>query len=209
MSERAKEPDLSQSDAYEGAPHPRFAKTLVGHRDAELTLLNAYRQGRLAHAWLIGGKPGIGKATLAWRFARFALAYPDPSARAVREAADLSVPQDHAAAKLLAANAHPDFALLRREWNPKAKALFTDDPHRRRQGPLRGFSPFRGVRRLARRDRRQRRRPQQGERQRAAQDDRGAAAALVDPHCRAPAGAGACDHPFALPQAHARTADAG
>ena len=60
MSERAKEPDLPESDAYAGAPHPRFAKTLVGHRDAELTLLNAYRQGRLAHAWLVGGRPGIG-----------------------------------------------------------------------------------------------------------------------------------------------------
>jgi DNA polymerase-3 subunit delta' len=126
MSERAKEPDSPDSDAYEGAPHPRFAKTLVGHRDAELALLNAYRQGRLAHAWLIGGKPGIGKATLAWRFARFALAYPDPSGRAVREAADLFVPQDHPASKLLAANAHPDFALLRREWNPKAKVFYTE-----------------------------------------------------------------------------------
>ena len=149
MSERAKDSDLPESDAYTGAPHPRFVQTLVGHRDAELTLLNAYRQGRLAHAWLIGGRPGIGKATLAWRFGRFALAYPDPSVRAVREAADLSVPQDHPAAKLLAANAHPDFALLRREWNPKAKALYTTiriDDVRDRFGVFRLSAAFGGWR---------------------------------------------------------------
>ena len=43
-------------------------------------LLNAYRSGKLAHAWLIGGPEGVGKATLAWRFARFILAQPDPTA---------------------------------------------------------------------------------------------------------------------------------
>ena len=53
-------------------------------------MLSAYREGRLAHAWLIGGREGIGKATLAWRFARFVLANPDPAAAAVREARDLA-----------------------------------------------------------------------------------------------------------------------
>ena len=40
--------------------------------------------------------------------------------------ADLAVPQDHPAARSSPRNAHPDFALLRREWNPKAKALYTE-----------------------------------------------------------------------------------
>ena len=43
--------------------------------------LSAYRSEKLAHAWLIGGPEGIGKATLAWRFARFLLANPDPERR--------------------------------------------------------------------------------------------------------------------------------
>jgi DNA polymerase-3 subunit delta' len=117
-----------ESDAFAEAPHPRFASRLVGHESAEAGMLAAYREGRLAHAWLIGGREGIGKATLAWRFARFVLANPDPAAPAVRQARDLSVAPDHPAARQLAALAHPDFALVRREWNEKArpKTFFTE-----------------------------------------------------------------------------------
>ena len=115
-----------ESDAFPGAPHPRFGERLIGHAAAEAQLLDAYREGRLAHAWLIGGREGIGKATLAWRFARFALANPDPAAPAMRAAKDLTVAPDHPAARQLAALSHPDFALIRREWSAKAKAFFTE-----------------------------------------------------------------------------------
>ena len=119
-------PDTPESDVYEGAPHPRHAYGLVGHRAAEADMLAAYREGRLAHAWLIGGKEGVGKATLAWRFARFLLANPDPAARAVQEAQDLSVPPGHPTSRQLAAMAHPDFSLMRREWNPKSKGFYSE-----------------------------------------------------------------------------------
>ena len=66
-------------------PHPRETLRLHGHRDAELTLLNAYRSGRIPHAWLIGGAQGIGKATLAYRMARFVLAHRDPLASTVND----------------------------------------------------------------------------------------------------------------------------
>lgn len=115
-----------ESDAFPGAPHPRHAARLVGHAAAEAEMLGAYREGRLAHAWLIGGREGVGKATLAWRFARFVLANPDPGAPAVRAATTLSVSPDHPAARQLAAMAHPDFALVRREWNAKSKTPYTE-----------------------------------------------------------------------------------
>ena len=115
-----------ESDAFPGAPHPRFTTRLVGHAGAEAAMLAAYREGRLAHAWLIGGREGIGKATLAWRFARFVLANPDPTAAAARNARDLTVAADHPAARQLAALSHPDFALARREWNPKSKGFFSE-----------------------------------------------------------------------------------
>jgi DNA polymerase-3 subunit delta' len=115
-----------ESDAFPDAPHPRFASRLIGHQGAEAAMLAAYREGRLAHAWLIGGREGIGKATLAWRFARFVLANPDPGAAAVKSASDLAVAPEHPAARQLAALAHPDFALVRREWNPKSKSFFTE-----------------------------------------------------------------------------------
>ncbi len=110
-----------ESDAFRGAPHPRLASRLIGHVAAEAEMLGAYREGRLAHAWLIGGREGVGKATLAWRFARFVLAHPDPNAPGVRAAANLAVAPDHPVARQLAALAHPDFALLRREWNQDLK----------------------------------------------------------------------------------------
>jgi DNA polymerase-3 subunit delta' len=53
---------------------PRANPDLVGHRAAAAALEAAARSGRLHHAWLITGPPGIGKATLAWRFARWLLA---------------------------------------------------------------------------------------------------------------------------------------
>jgi len=55
------------------APEPRRNPDLVGHAEAERTLIHAARSGRLAHAWLIAGPLGIGKATLAHRFARWLL----------------------------------------------------------------------------------------------------------------------------------------
>ena len=118
--------DLPEADALPGAPHPRHVYSLTSHERAEAEMLSAYREGRLAHAWLIGGREGIGKATLAWRFARFVLANPDPAAKAVREARDLHVEPSHSAARLIAGLAHPDFALIRREWQGAAKRLATE-----------------------------------------------------------------------------------
>ena len=66
----------------EGMIPPRVTAALFGHAGAESILLAAYKSGRMPHAWLIGGPPGIGKATLAYRLARFVLAYPDPAAPA-------------------------------------------------------------------------------------------------------------------------------
>ena len=126
---RSKKPeadDLPEADALTGAPHPRHVYSLVGHERAEAEMLSAYREGRLAHAWLIGGREGIGKATLAWRFARFVLANPDPAAKAVREAPNLDVAPTHQAARLLAGLAHPDFALIRREWQAASKRLASE-----------------------------------------------------------------------------------
>jgi DNA polymerase-3 subunit delta' len=54
--------------------HPRANPDLTGHEDAEKALLAAWASARMPHAWLIAGPRGIGKATLAYRFARFVLA---------------------------------------------------------------------------------------------------------------------------------------
>jgi DNA polymerase-3 subunit delta' len=101
------------ADRLEGAPHPRERAVLVGHAAAERQLLDAYRGPRMPHAWLIGGPEGIGKATLAYRFARFVLAHPRPAA-VPAGTADLSVPADHPVFRRIVAGAHPDLLMLRR-----------------------------------------------------------------------------------------------
>ena len=62
--------DDRDGDVAADAPHPRQTTSLFGHKDAEAAILESYRGGRVPHAWLIGGITGIGKATLAYRFAR-------------------------------------------------------------------------------------------------------------------------------------------
>jgi DNA polymerase-3 subunit delta' len=106
-------------------PLPRATRELFGHAEAEQTLLEAYRGGRIPHAWLIGGENGIGKATLAYRMARFVLAYPDPAMAAVQKAKSLAVPTDHPVARRIAGQAHSDLLVLERVINEKTGKLFT------------------------------------------------------------------------------------
>lgn len=107
-------------------PEPRETAVLFGHAEAEQALLEAYRSGRVPHAWLIGGPSGIGKATLAYRMARFVLAHPDPAMPAVRGATSLAVPADHPVARRIAGQAHSDLLAIHRVVNEKTGKLFTE-----------------------------------------------------------------------------------
>jgi DNA polymerase-3 subunit delta' len=100
-------------------PHPRETTALFGHHDAEQALLNAYRGGRIPHAWLIGGAQGIGKATLAYRMARFVLAHRDPLSAQVQSADTLAIDSEHPVARQVAAEAHGGLLTLERSLNDK------------------------------------------------------------------------------------------
>lgn len=67
-----------QPGLLEGAIPPDRNSVLFGHDHAQTFLANAYRSGRMHHAILIEGPEGIGKATLAYRFAHHVLTHPDP-----------------------------------------------------------------------------------------------------------------------------------
>jgi DNA polymerase III subunit delta' len=99
--------------------HPRETTVLFGHREAEAALLSAYRSGRIPHAWLIGGAAGIGKATLAYRMARFVLAHRDPHASNVQRAETLFVDPSDAVARQVATGAHGGLLTLERTQNDK------------------------------------------------------------------------------------------
>ena len=115
-----------EADRAGHAKAPRQTTALFGHDPAQAELLEGYRRGKLAQAWIIGGPEGIGKATLAWRMARFLLANPDPQAPSVMAARDLFVPPDHAVARRIMAGSHGDVFTLRRQYNEKTKKLFTE-----------------------------------------------------------------------------------
>jgi DNA polymerase-3 subunit delta' len=120
-------------DDEDGLGHPRATFGLLGHDTAERALLDAYRGGHMPHAWLIGGTAGIGKATLAYRLARFVLAYPNITAPAVQAASSLAVDPEHPVARRIAAQGHADLLVLRRTVGESGKlrsVIAVDDVRR-------------------------------------------------------------------------------
>jgi DNA polymerase III subunit delta' len=115
-------------EAGEGAvlPLPRETPELVGHEAAETAFLGAYNAQRLPHAWLLAGPAGIGKATFAYRAARFLLAAQPEASGLFGDAAPpatLAMPADHPVFRLVAAGAHPDLLVVERAWDEKRKRL--------------------------------------------------------------------------------------
>ncbi len=94
---------------------PRANPQLRGQSAATATLHHAATAGRLHHGWLITGQPGIGKATLAFRFARWLLAGADSP--------DLSLPESHPVFRRVAAGTHPDLFTLERLLHEKTGKL--------------------------------------------------------------------------------------
>jgi DNA polymerase-3 subunit delta' len=118
---------VSDADAEGVEPRaPRDTTVLHGQAEAERALLEAYRGRRFHHAWLIAGPAGIGKATLAYRMARFVLAHPDPRTPTVQKATSLQVDADHPVARRIAAQAHGDLLVLERTINEKTNKLRQD-----------------------------------------------------------------------------------
>jgi DNA polymerase III subunit delta' len=130
---------------------PRETSVLFGHAEAESALLESYQSGRIPHAWLIGGPPGIGKATLAYRLARFMLAHPDPKSPAVQKAKSLALDSDNPVARRVAAQAQGDLLVLERVINEQTGKIYTvirvDDV--RRSVPFFGSTAGEGGWRIA------------------------------------------------------------
>jgi len=110
-------------DQVAGAPHPRETARLFGQDDAERAFLSAFTSGRLHHGWLLTGPRGVGKATLAWRIARFLLATPDQADDGLFGAPPppetLDVDPDHPVSHRLRAGSDPGLAVITRSVNEK------------------------------------------------------------------------------------------
>ncbi|MDQ2761975.1 MAG: DNA polymerase III subunit delta', partial [Pseudomonadota bacterium] len=114
------------------APDPRANPLLLGHPDAEATILDAIRAGRTHHAWLITGPEGVGKATLAYRFARRLLAgqpsHRSPEARPPDGASladTLALDSADPVFRRVAAGSHADLLTIERVLNEKTRRMKT------------------------------------------------------------------------------------
>lgn len=111
-------------DADDAVPEPRKNPYLVGHEAAAKEFISAFNSGRMAHAWLLSGPRGIGKATLAYRMARFILAQEAPSDSpglfgAPPPMTSLEMSANHPVFRKAASGGHPDFRVLEREFTEK------------------------------------------------------------------------------------------
>jgi DNA polymerase III subunit delta' len=119
MAKRVRNDEIPETDRIEGYPHPRQTASLLGQDAALARISRAIRSGHSPQAWLLSGPPGVGKATLAYRMARYLLAYgatdkgPD----------DLAVPDRDAASIQVAAGSHPGLLVLKRGLNPETGKL--------------------------------------------------------------------------------------
>ena len=122
--------DLPDPTQVEGAPHPRDTVRLLGQARAEADFLDAYNTGRMHHGWMLTGPRGVGKATLAWRIARFLLTQaPDDGGGlfgAPPPPETLDTDPEHPVCRRIHAGSEPGVFLLKRGPNDRETALSQD-----------------------------------------------------------------------------------
>jgi len=97
-----------------GPLHPRDSFALEGMEAPAAAMAEARERGRLHHAWLLTGPEGVGKASFAYRAARWLLgARPDPAH------GPLGTSPEDTVARLVASQSHPDLMVLEREADKK------------------------------------------------------------------------------------------
>jgi DNA polymerase III subunit delta' len=138
------EKPIIETDKEPNAPHPRETYSFTGHEAEEQALADALGGARMHHAWMIAGAKGLGKATLAYRFARAALGARRSGAR------PFDADPDDPVARKIAALSHPDLFVLRRGVNDRGKArreIAVDDA--RELGGFFALAPSQGGMRVA------------------------------------------------------------
>jgi DNA polymerase-3 subunit delta' len=94
---------------------PRENAHLFGHDQILADIFTAYNKKSMPGGWLISGVAGIGKATLAYRIAKFVLYHGKKGTSGLfgsQESADLSVPQNSQSSLKVSAGTHPDLLVL-------------------------------------------------------------------------------------------------
>ena len=113
--------DAGETDRVEGFAHPRETFHLAGQGEALARAARALRGGKPPQGWLIGGPPGVGKATLAYRIARYVLKF----GASAEGPADLEVPANDPVAIQIAAKSHSGLLVLKRGVNRDTGRMMT------------------------------------------------------------------------------------
>lgn len=140
--------DIPQSDRLGEFLHPRENEFLFGHEAAEARMLETIASGKLHHAFIISGPPGIGKATFAYRLARFLFSV---GLNGGGGSASLHVPSNDPVFRRVASGGHADLLTLKRPWDEKTKRFKRDltVEEMRRVGPFFGKMAAEGGWRIA------------------------------------------------------------
>jgi len=117
------------SDVIEGAKHPSEALAVIGHQNAEDLFVDAINEGRLHHAWMVTGPKGIGKATFAWRLAKYLLCSPikEEGASLFGDAPEviqnLDIDADNPILRRIHAGSEGRLSVVRRPYDAKRKVF--------------------------------------------------------------------------------------
>ncbi len=129
----------TDGESSDTALPPRANPTLIGQEAAERELLASFASGRLPHAWIVSGPGGIGKATLAFRFARYLFAER-------RTAGSMARTETEGVFRRVASGGHADLLTVERQFDEDKgrykKEIAVDDV--RRIAPFLRLTPAEG-----------------------------------------------------------------
>src|SRR5450631_1642235 len=99
---------------------PREQTNLFGHEQIEADLLNAWKKGRMPHSLLLTGPKGIGRATLAFRLAKFLLSNPS------EDADSLAVDSGMPVVRRIISGGHGDLQVIEPDPEKATKEITVD-----------------------------------------------------------------------------------
>ena len=92
---------------------PQSNSYLVGHDDALGLFLSAFKNQKMHNSWIISGPQGIGKATFAYKIARFLLSVDENQKD---QYTSMNVSENDVVFKLVSSNSHPDLKIIERDY---------------------------------------------------------------------------------------------
>ncbi|SNY93456.1 DNA polymerase-3 subunit delta' [Cohaesibacter sp. ES.047] len=118
-------------DQLQTLPPPHLQLAFHGHAEAEQTFLSTWQSSKMHHAWLLTGPKGIGKATFAFRAARFMFAegrLQNTGGGLLDDAGaqSLDVNPESSITRQVGNLAHPNLLLIDRPYDQKGKKFKTE-----------------------------------------------------------------------------------